>query len=42
MTASLGMLTMPFHHPARDHATILFATEVMPRLAQHAGATRAR
>lgn len=42
MTASLGMLTMPLHHPARDHATILSATEVMPRLAQHAGATRAR
>ncbi len=42
MTVSLGMFTMPFHHPARDYATILLAMEVMLRLAQHAGATRAR
>ena len=49
MTVKLGLFTMPFHHPARDYATILepklwresmelLATEVIPRLSQHAAA----
>ena len=40
MTVKLGMFTMPFHHPARDYATLLalLAGKVMPRFSQHAAA----
>ena len=41
MTVKLGMFTMPFHHPARDYATILEEDQAAVVLADRLGFTEA-
>lgn len=41
MTVKLGMFTMPFHHPARDYATILEEDREAVILADRLGFTEA-